>query len=86
MTEDYRYENVDQETDQCPRYANQGCFKSEFLKGTTQVYENQFHKGCSVFSIDKENLTCNKFGDIGSNCKGELHLKVTRLTEYFRTV
>ena len=64
---DGSYTGVDDLMMQCPRFANQGCFKADYklAEDGTEVFPTGFHKGCSMFEL----------GDRETECQGEFHFR-----------
>ena len=64
---DGSYSGVDDLMMQCPRFANQGCFKADYklAEDGTEVFPTGFHKGCSMFEL----------GDRETECQGEFHIR-----------
>ena len=57
----------------CPRYANQGCFKADFREGSANdsAFKTGFHKGCSMFPLQTiYPPVCETVGDLGTICRG----------------
>lgn len=55
----------------CPRFANQGCFKAEYTPGDTSLPFNAgYHKGCSMFPLGTLTKDCTSSSAIGTTCRG----------------
>ena len=59
----------------CPRFANNGCFKSEFTEGDADIdsFRDSFHKGCSMYDLGDEDPVCRDVGTLGTACKGSYY-------------
>ena len=67
-------EDLDGRTMMCPRFANQGCFKADFVQGSlmNENYQSGFSKGCSMFPLGDRTTECEIFGNLGEVCRGKL--------------
>ena len=65
----------------CPRFANNGCFKSQYTVGEVEIggFETGFHKGCSMYPLGDISKECSTSGPIGTTCRGK-SLAVTRVS------
>ena len=67
------YPNPDGYMMQCPRFANNGCFKANFTEGTEDIeaFRDSFHKGCSMYDLGDDEQVCREIGNLGTACKGK---------------
>ncbi len=70
------YPDADGYLMECPRFANNGCFKSEFTEGDADIdsFRDSFHKGCSMYDLGDEEPVCRDVGTLGTACKGSYYL------------
>ena len=56
---------------QCPRFANQGCFKADnkLAEDGTEVFPTGFHKGCSMFEFVDREAECQANQYLGTVCR-----------------
>ena len=66
------YQDSDDYLMDCPRFANQGCFKAEYTQGTADLptFVSGFHKGCSMYPLGDISKECTTAGAIGTTCRG----------------
>ena len=70
---DENYENTDDYVMDCPRFANQGCFKAKFRVGEiTNAYNTSYSKGCSMYDLGDIEEVCNEDPDLGELCRCKL--------------
>ena len=71
-TANEEYSDSDGTLMDCPRFANQGCFKAEYTPGDTSLpgFNAGYHKGCSMFPLGKMNKECSSISAIGTTCRG----------------
>ena len=58
----------------CPRFANQGCFKSEYtvnLDFPLPGFKNSFNKGCSMYELGDIEPVCKDLILLGGMCRGK---------------
>ena len=76
---DEKYPDPDGMLMECPRFANQGCFKAEFYQSPDDLelesFGPSFHKGCSLYPLGDLDLECRRIGTdtvgyLGTSCKG----------------
>ena len=67
------YQDSDGYLMDCPRFANQGCFKAEYTEGDADIpaFVSGFHKGCSMYPLGDISKECTTAGSIGTTCRGE---------------
>ena len=65
--------NIDGKQRECPRFANNGCFKGKSTVPAGSIYEgafpNAFNKGCSMFDLGESPVTCALLQDEVNTCK-----------------
>ena len=68
---DGSYTGVDDLIMQCPRFANQGCFKADYkiIEGGPEVFPTGFHKGCSMFELGERETECDSNQFLGTVCR-----------------
>ena len=68
---DGSYTGVDDLMMQCPRFANQGCFKADYklAEDGTEVFPTGFHKGCSMFELGDRETECQANPFLGTVCR-----------------
>ena len=68
---DGSYDGVDDLMMQCPRFANQGCFKADYklAEDGTEVFPTGFHKGCSMFELGDRETECQANQYLGTVCR-----------------
>lgn len=60
--EDNNIPNSDWYVRKCPRWANQGCFRADQIWQEGFETNNTFNKGCSMFSLNEQENTCDNTG------------------------
>ena len=58
----------------CPRFANQGCFKSEYTFNPSfplPGFKNAFGKGCSMYELGDVEPDCRDLNLLGGMCRGK---------------
>ena len=68
----------------CPRFANQGCFKAEYTEGDADIptFVSGFHKGCSMYPLGDISKECTTAGSIGTTCRGE-KVKLIKFADFY---
>jgi hypothetical protein len=68
---DGSYDGVDDLIMQCPRFANQGCFKADYelAEDGAEVFPTGFHKGCSMFELEDRETECQENPFLGTICR-----------------
>ena len=68
--ENENYENTDDYIMECPRFANQGCFKAKYRVGElTNAYNTSYSKGCSMYDLGDLEEICNEDPNLGELCR-----------------
>ena len=78
------YQDSDAYLMDCPRFANQGCFKAEYTEGDADIpaFVSGFHKGCSMYPLGDISKECTTAGSIGTTCRGE-KVKLIKYEDFY---